>query len=160
MQGKYFSFGATSAVLTGLGVIVGLGRTANPGVSITTALIILAVADNISDSFGIHIHQESQKESVREVRRTTFTNFTARTLVALIFILLVILLPMKFAVAMSILLGLAVITFISYFIAKEQKASPYKVVSQHLLLTVIVIVASFALRELSSGLIAKFMLHP
>jgi hypothetical protein len=30
MQGKYFGFGATSAVITGLAVIIGLSRTANP----------------------------------------------------------------------------------------------------------------------------------
>jgi hypothetical protein len=38
MQGKYFSFGATSAVITSLAVIVGLSRTANPVIGITTAL--------------------------------------------------------------------------------------------------------------------------
>jgi len=160
MRAKYFSFGATSAVLTGLAVIVGLSRTANPAASIVTALIIIAIADNISDSFGIHIHQESQKESVEEVRRTTFANFTTRVLVASMFVMLVLLIPIEFAVASSILSGLAIIAFISYFIAKEQKADPYRVVLQHLLLTVIVIAASFLLRELISGSILRFMSQP
>ena len=160
MQGKYFSFGATSAVLTGLGVIVGLSGTANAVVSTVSALIVIAIADNISDSFGIHIHQESQKESVTEVRKTTFANFTTRALVTAVFVLFVILLPIQIAVVLSILLGLAIITFISYFIAKEQKTNPYRIVLQHLLLTIIVIAASFLLRELSSGLVARFMPQP
>src|SRR5512143_2006133 len=153
MQGKYFSFGATSAVITGLAVIVGLSRTANPVIGITTALVVIAIADNISDSFGIHVHQEAQKESVKEVRKTTLANFGTRIAVVSIFILLVILLPMIAAVPFSILFGITVISTISYFIAKEQKAKPYKVVFQHLLITVLVIIGSYLLREAGAGLI-------
>jgi hypothetical protein len=155
MHGKYFSFGATSAVLTGPAVIVGLSGTVNPTVSIITALAIIAIADNVSDSFGIHVHQESQKKSAKEVRRTTIANFATRVLVVSIFILFVIFLPMKFAVVLSIFFGLAVISFISYFIAKEQEAAPRKIILRHLLLAVLVIGASFLLRELISGLITN-----
>jgi vacuolar iron transporter family protein len=156
MRGKYFSFGATSAVITGLAVIVSLSRTANPVVAITTALVVIAIADNISDSFGIHVHQESQKESAGEVRKTTFTNFVSRVAVVSIFVLLVILLPMSIAVALSIFFGTAVISVISYFIAKEQGVKPHKIVFQHLLITALVIIGSYFLREASAGLIAKF----
>ena len=156
MQGKYFSFGATSAVITGLAVIIGLSRSANPVIGITTALVVIAIADNISDSFGIHIHQESQRESVKEVRKTTFTNFVTRVAVVSVFVLLVILLPLKAAVALSMFFGIAVISIISYFIAKEQKAKPHRIVFQHLLITALVIIGSYMLREASAGLIAKF----
>jgi VIT1/CCC1 family predicted Fe2+/Mn2+ transporter len=155
MQGKYFSFGATSAVITSLAVIVGLSRTVNPAIGITTALVVIAIADNISDSFGIHVHQESQKESVKEVRKTTFTNFATRVVIVAIFVLLVILLPIKAAVILSIFWGMAVTSIISYFVAKEQKAKPFKVVFHHLLITALVITGSYLLREASAGLIAK-----
>ena len=156
MQGKYFSFGATSAVITGLAVIVSLSRTANPVIGITTALVVIAIADNISDSFGIHVHQESQKESVAEVRKTTLTNFATRLAVVSVFILLVTLLPINTAVALSIFFGVAVISVISCFIAKERESKPYKIVFQHLLTTVLVIIGSYFLREASAGLFAKF----
>ena len=156
MQGKYYSFGATSAVITGLAVIVGLSRTANPVMGITTALVVIAIADNISDSFGIHVHQESQKESIKEVRKTTFTNFVTRVVIVAIFVLPVILFPIKAAVILSIFFGMAVISTISYFIAKEQKAKPFRVVFHHLLITALVIIGSYLLREASAGLIAKF----
>lgn len=77
-----------------------------------------------------------------------------------IFFLFVIFLPMKFAVVSSIFFGLAVISFISYFIAKEQESSAQKIVLRHLLLAALVIGASFLLRELISGLIATFVSHP
>jgi vacuolar iron transporter family protein len=156
MRGKYFSFGATSAVITGLAVIVSLSRTANPVIAITTALVVIAIADNISDSFGIHVHQESQKESVREVRKTTFANFVTRVAVVSIFVLLVILFPVNAAVILSIFFGIAVISVISYFIAKEQEVKPRKIMVQHLLITTLVIIGSYFLREASAGLIAKF----
>jgi vacuolar iron transporter family protein len=156
MQGKYFSFGATSAVITSLAVIVGLSRTANPVIGITTALVVIAIADNISDSFGIHVHQESQKESAQEVRKTTFTNFLTRVMVVAIFVLPVILLPIKVAIILSIFLGMAVISAVSCFVAKEQKAKPSKVVFHHLLITALVIIGSYLLREASAGLIARF----
>jgi hypothetical protein len=49
---------------------------------------------------------------------------------------------------------------ISYFIVKEQESVPQKIVLRHLLLAVLVIGASFLLRELISGLIAKFWSDP
>ena len=73
-----------------------------------------------------------------------------------IFLLLVILLPMTVAVALSIFFGMAVISIISYFIAKDQKAKPHKIVFQHLLITLLVILGSYLLSEASAGLIAKF----
>jgi vacuolar iron transporter family protein len=156
MQGKYFSFGATSAVITGLAVIVGLSRTANPVIGITTALVVIAVADKVPDSFGIHVRQESQKESVTEVRKTTFTNFLARVAVVSIFILLVILLPVNAAIALLIAFGMAVISVISYFIVKERDAKPHKIIFQHLMVTVMVIVGSYPMREANAGLVERF----
>ncbi len=158
MQGKYFGFGATSAVLTGIAVIVGLSGTTNAIASIITALVIIAIADNVSDSFGIHIHQESQRESVKEVRRTTFANFLTRACVVSVFIILMIFLPLRLAVTLSILFGLIVISVISYLISKGREANPARVVIQHLLLTITVVAASFVLRELSARVVAKFML--
>jgi hypothetical protein len=81
-------------------------------------------------------------------------------LVVSVFILFVIFLPMKFAVALSIFFGLAVIGLVSYFIAKEQESNTRKIVLRHLLLTVLIIGASFLLSEISSGLIARFISVP
>lgn len=55
-----FSFGITSAIITSLALIVGLDQVSDPKMSIIGALMLLAVADNISDSLGIHIYRESQ----------------------------------------------------------------------------------------------------
>lgn len=156
MKFKNFSFGATSAVITSLAVLVGLSKTVNAVVNIVSALLIIAIADNVSDSFGIHVHQESQDEPPQEVRKATFLNFITRLVIVLIFILFVILLPMNLAVIFSIIFGLSIIIILSYFIARQQKINPYVAIFRHLLLTVAVMVASYFLREISSNIIAKF----
>lgn len=62
-----FSFGATSAIITNLGIITGLDTMTNPKLSIIGALLVIALADNLSDSFGIHIYQESEHIGKKEV---------------------------------------------------------------------------------------------
>jgi len=70
--GKY-SFGATSAVTTSLAIIAGLGGTINPKISIASTLLVLAIADNISDSLGIHVFQESQCKSPKATMELTLS---------------------------------------------------------------------------------------
>ena len=72
-----FSFGVTSAIMTSLTIIIGLSGAAS-NITIITALLIIAIADNISDSFGIHIYQESKRVNSKEVKTTTANNFIAR----------------------------------------------------------------------------------
>jgi len=53
-----YSFGASSAIITCLAFIIGLSHSSNPRLSIVGSLLVIAIADNISDSLGIHIFQE------------------------------------------------------------------------------------------------------
>jgi VIT1/CCC1 family predicted Fe2+/Mn2+ transporter len=142
-----FSFGATSAIVTSLALIVSLSKTINPKLSIIGSLLVIAIADNISDSLGIHIYQESELKKSKAVRVSTFFNFLTRFLVILIFILLVAFLPIGYSVIFSIVWGVSLLTLLSYLIAKEQKANPYLAILQHLAIAIVVIVVSLFLSE-------------
>ena len=142
-----FSFGATSAIVTSLALIVGLSRTANPRLSIIGSLLVIAIADNISDSLGIHIYQESELLNSKIVRSATFTNFFTRFLTILIFILLFAFLPIRYAEILSIGYGILVLSILSYLIAREQKVSPYRAILNHLAIAILVIVVSGLLSE-------------
>jgi VIT1/CCC1 family predicted Fe2+/Mn2+ transporter len=142
-----FSFGATSAIVTSLALIVSLSKTANPKLSIIGSLLVIAVADNISDSLGIHVYQESQLLNHKVIRASTFFNFLTRFLVILIFILLVAILPMGYAVIVSIAYGISLLAALSYLIAKGQKVNPYLAILQHLAIAVLVIAVSNFLGE-------------
>lgn len=61
-----FSFGATSSTVTSLGIIFGLLTSGNPKASVIGSLLVIAVADNIADSLGIHIYRESTATKKRK----------------------------------------------------------------------------------------------
>ena len=142
-----FSFGVTSAIVTSLAFIVGLSESVNSRFAIIISLLVFAVADNISDSLGLHIFQESDLKKSKAVNVSTFSNFFARFLAVVVFVLLVAFLPIDYAVIFSIVFGISLLAVLSYFIAKEQKSNPYKSILEHLAIAILVIVASYFLRE-------------
>ncbi len=146
-----FSFGATSAIITCLAFIIGLSKSPNPKLSIVGSLLVIAIADNISDTLGIHIYQESDLKQSDVVRVSTFFNFVTRFLVILVFILFVFFLPITFAVIFSIFWGVALLAVLSYYIAKEQQVNPYKAIVQHVAIAIVVIIASNLLSEWIKG---------
>jgi len=152
-----FAYGASSAIMTGLAIIVGLSGTFNAVFNIVTALLIIAIADNVSDAFGIHLQEESQKLAPKDVGVTTAYNFLARLITTAFLILFVIILPMTLAVIASIIYGFAILIILSYNIAKIQKVNPYKSVIKHLLLAIAIMIASFILRELISMYASKII---
>ena len=137
-----FSFGATSAIITNLGIITGLDTLAHPKLSIIGALLVIALADNMSDSFGIHIYQESEHIGKKEVWLSTLTNFLTRLFVSSTFIILIIVLPIRLAAVCSVIWGLLILTVMTYTIAKQQKINPFSAIFVHLTIAVVVVVAS------------------
>jgi len=137
-----FSFGATSAIVTNLGLITGLDTLLHPRSSIIGGILLIALADNIADSFGIHIYQESECIANKDTWRSTLSNFFTRICVSLTFIILVVALPMSLAVPCSIFWGLALLVVMSYAIAREKKINPYQTISEHIGIAVAVIILS------------------
>jgi VIT1/CCC1 family predicted Fe2+/Mn2+ transporter len=137
-----FSFGATSAIITNLGIITGLDTLSHPKLSIISALLVIALADNMSDSFGIHIYQESEHVGKKEVWISTLTNFFTRLLVSLTFIALIIALPVNLAVICSVVWGLFILTVMTYTIAKQSNISPYPAILTHIVIAAVVVIAS------------------
>jgi len=138
----------TSAIVTNLALVVGLDWTSNPKISIVAAILVIAVADNIADSLGIHIFQESEQVEKKEVWISTITNFLARFFVSLTFILLVLFLPIKMAVFIALVWGLSLLTLLSYIIAKDEGESPFMEILKHLGIAVLVIAASEVISRL------------
>lgn len=143
-----FSFGTTSAIITNLGLITGLDTLAHPKLSIIGGILVIALADNISDSVGIHVYQESECIGEKEVWFSTITNFLARLLVSSTFILLVALLPINLAVSCSIAWGLTLLAMMSYTIAKGRKMNPLRAIFEHISIAVVVIIASHIIGKL------------
>lgn len=137
-----FSFGATSGIITNLALIAALDTLAHPKLSIIGGMLVIALADNISDSLGIHVYQESECIREKEVWLSTITNFLARIFVSLTFILLVATLPISLAVPCSIVWGLLLLSIMSHTIAKNSGANPFLAIFEHVSIAIIVIIAS------------------
>jgi len=137
-----FSFGATAAIITNLALVAGLRTGEHAKISIIGGMLIIALADNVSDSVGIHIYQESECLAQKEVWISTFSNFMSRLIVSLTFISFVLFLPFQLAVFISLAWGLLLLSFISYRIARERKLNPYTAMLEHMIIAVFVIFMS------------------
>lgn len=137
-----FSFGSTSAIITNLGLIAGLHSEVNAKISIISGILVIALADNISDSFGIHIFQESERIVKREIWWSTLSNFMTRLFVSLTFVFLMAVLPNNLAPILSIAWGLILLAIISYLIAVDEEKDPYLSVLTHVLIAIAVALMS------------------
>jgi VIT1/CCC1 family predicted Fe2+/Mn2+ transporter len=150
-----FSIGGTAAIITSMGLIAGLTQGYNARASIITGLLIVAIADNISDSFSIHIYKESQGSSRREVNISTFGNFMIRLLTVLTFICIVLLFPPTAAFIISSVWGLVLLTMLSYIIAKNRGTRLLREIFWHLTVALLVIICS----KLLGTFIVKTVAH-
>jgi vacuolar iron transporter family protein len=148
-----YSFGATSAIITNLALITGLDAAINARIEIIAGLLVIALADNLSDALGIHIHQETEFARASEVWFSTFTNFSARLLISAVFILFVAIMPLQTAVICSVIYGFAVLTVISILVAREKGRNVYLLVFEHVAIAVSIVIAS---HKLGRWIIGKF----
>ena len=142
-----FLFGSSAAIITNLGIIAGLLSSHNAKGNIIGSMLVIAIADNISDTLGIHIYQEAEGLRASEVWLSSLTNFLSRFLVSGIFVLLVAILPLKIAAIACLTFSFVVISLISYFIAIYKKRNPFISVFEHLIVAGAVIVISKVLGD-------------
>ncbi|MBS3164701.1 hypothetical protein J4439_04690 [Candidatus Woesearchaeota archaeon] len=135
------SFGLTSAVITTLGLMVGLSGT-SPRL-VLGGILLIAIADSASDALGIHISEESEnRHSAREIWESTAATFFAKFLVALTFVVPVLFLELAIAVRVNIAWGLLLLTAVSYYLARREGQHPGGVIAEHLVIAVLVVIVS------------------
>ncbi len=136
-----FSFGLTSGIITTLGLMVGLHSGTHSKLVVIGGILTIAIADAFSDALGIHISEESEnKHTTKEIWESTISTFLSKFVFALTFIVFLLLFRVSTAIIVSIIWGLSLLGIFSFYIAKEQKAKPWKVVMEHLIIVLVVIV--------------------
>ncbi len=136
-------FGATSGVITTLGLITGLNSGTNSLTAVLGGIFVIAVADAMSDALGIHLAEEANPNATSQhIWAATISTFFNKFFFALSFAVPLIWLPLNQAVIASIIWGMLVITILSYFLARAQKASPLAIIAEHLGIAVLVVVFS------------------
>lgn len=150
-----FSMGATAAIITSMGLIAGLTQGIDAKEGIISGLFIIAIADNISDSFSIHIYSESEGASPKDVRISTLGNFAVRFLLVLTFALIVLVSAPRTALIVSSVWGLLLLVLLSYSIAQHRKLNPVRHSLWHVFVALLVIAGS----RLLGNLILHVMTH-
>jgi VIT1/CCC1 family predicted Fe2+/Mn2+ transporter len=134
------SFGMMSGIITTLGLMVGLNAGTQSKPAVLGGIIIIAVADAFSDALGIHISEESENtHTPGEIWAATAATFFSKFLFSALFIIPVLLFPLAAAIPAAVALGFSLIFLISWFLAKRQGISRWKVVLEHFLVAALVI---------------------
>jgi len=147
---KGLGFGSTSGIITSLGMMVGLAFSTNSSLYVVAGIAVIAVTDALSDAVAIHVSEEAgNKENEKSIWVETITTFLSKFLVALVFIGPVLFMELKTAVVFSVIVGLSLIAIISLLIARIEKKGPGKIILEHIIIAILVIIAT--------GLIGRYI---
>ncbi len=136
-------FGATSGVITTIGLIVGLNSGTQSVTAVLGGILVIAVADAMSDALGIHLAEEADPRTDHgHVWAATITTFLTKFIFSISFAVPLLLLPLQPAVIASVAWGILVIVILSYFLARAQQASPLAIIAEHVGIAVLVVVLS------------------
>ncbi len=148
-----FSFGLTSGIITTLGLIVGLHSSTRQGLVVIGGILVIAIADALSDAMGIHISEEAENEhSQREIWESTISTLVSKFFFSFLFVIPFLLFELSLAIFVCIAWGLILLTLFSVYLARKQNIKPYKVIFEHLIIAVLVIVLSHIVGDFLSRL--------
>ncbi len=147
------TFGLTSGTITTLGLMIGLYSGTNSRGVVIGGILTIAIADSLSDALGIHISQESDHtRTTLQVWTATLATFLSK-LYAITFVVPVLLFNLPVAININLAWGFTLLTIMSYYLAKSQGVTPWKVILEHLMITTLVV----ALTHFLGKMIAKYV---
>ena len=139
---RKLSFGGPAAIVTSMALIVGLDAATVTKATVIGSLLIIALADNLTDSLSIHIYQESERLAERQAFRNTVANFFTRLLIAFSFVAILFFSQMPVAVYACVIWGFFLLSGLSYLLAKERGAAVFPEIFKHSVIAFIVIAGS------------------
>ncbi len=148
------SFGLTSGVITALGIIVGLNAATSSRLVVIAGIIVIAIADGLADAAGLHLSEEAElekgraKHTHREIWLTTFFTFVSVCGFILSFVIPLWMYPLEIAVFVSIGWGMLLLILVNFYIAKIKRENPIKLILEHMLLALFIIVVSHCVGNL------------
>ena len=148
------SFGLTSGVITTLGLMVGLHSGTHSRTVVIGGIVTIAIADAMSDALGIHVSEESKNSGpTRQIWEATVATFVAKFVIAMTFVAPVVTRPLDQAIVISVIWGLLLLGVLSFFVARAQAIPPWKVIGEHLLIALCVVVMTYVVGDWVQGLV-------
>lgn len=134
-----YVFGSTAAIITNTSLVVGLGSAQAGKGPILGSLLTIALADNISDSLGIHMYKEAEGSGARLSMLATVLNFLSRLVVSSSFIVIILVFSTAQAIVAAIVWGLLLLVLTSYMITRRSGQNSLLEVLKHVLVAVAVV---------------------
>jgi VIT1/CCC1 family predicted Fe2+/Mn2+ transporter len=123
-----------------MGLIVGLNSGTRSVIAVLGGILVIAVADAMSDALGIHLAEESDPATDHgHVWSATIMTFLMKFVFSISFAIPLLMLPLGPAVIASVIWGLLVIVVLSYFLARSQKERPLFIIGEHLGIAILVL---------------------
>jgi hypothetical protein len=130
-------------VITTTGLMVGLYAGTESVVAVVGGVMVIAVADAMSDALGIHVAQEADPSATAaHIWAATFAALIAKFLVASSFALPLLWLPLSAGIVVALAWGVIVVTVVSIQLARSRGARALPIVTEHLAVGSLVIVLS------------------
>ena len=119
-----------------------------------TVVIGSTVTIAIADALGIHVSEESKNSGPpRHIWEATVATFVAKFVIAMTFVAPVVTRPLDQAIVISVIWGLLLLAVLSFFVARAQAIPPWKVIGEHLLIALCVVVITYAVGDWVQGLV-------
>ena len=139
-----FSFGLTSGLITTLGVIIGLYSSTQRTSIVIGGILSIAIADSCSDALAIHMVEEvREKSSAKGVWISSIATLIFKFFFAVTFLVPILLFNLHIAIVISILWAISLITVFNYYLARQQRVKPLKIILEHILIAFMVVLLSY-----------------
>lgn len=150
------TFGSIDAIITVLGIVVGLGVMGDRTV-VFVGILVAGIANSFGNAWGFHISEETENIHTRkEVWMSTLMSFAGTFVSTLILIIPVILFPLGTAIFASALLAMLMITGISVLVGRIQgldMAGRVKLILEYVGISLLVIAVAYYLGQFASGIL-------
>lgn len=141
---KGLGFGVSSAIITTLGLVVGLHSGTNLKEAVIGAILVIAFADSMADGLGIYFSERAREGCKKYEPWISFVSaFLSKFVFALTFTLPILLIAnLHTAIIVDIVYGLILLIIFSYIDARSKKEDAVRMIIFHVLLAAVVVTAS------------------
>ena len=122
--------------------MVGFASTGTSQATLIAGLLIVGIADNLSDSLSVHLYQEAEGLDPHEAFVSTVTNFLTRLAITATFVVLAATLTGWWLVTVAAAWGLAVLGVLTVSLAHQRHAPVRRELIRHFAIALAVIVLS------------------
>lgn len=139
-----FAFGASSAIMTVMGIIAGLTSAEQSLSAVLGSIASVGIADSMADSMSVYTAKKSERGSSEKVAmRTALSTFWSKLFFSMSFLAIFILAPTNYAIWVSIFWGLGLLGFMNFLISFVQEENIFWSVLKNIGLAVFIMMVSF-----------------